>query len=330
MGRIVRSQDSAPEQQEEMGKHIPGTPNPMPTVIRTVPDEGKKAITVNVPQGIGDIFWVYQKLAPYFDLIHFKILVTRNDLVQERAAKWLDVLPKTGSIIVDCVSHHRYSSIIAKHYSMADVMAAYESGRREIDYACNLPLEEGKNLYQIDPDYPIESTVAIQTVECPVVYDNYIAAYVSGGTKELGAIREGCWSVNRWCEFFMRFDKIFKPGLPYLFVGASYDKDVIASISAHIGRYGITSGYYIDSYPANVTYILKKAKFFIGYQSGLNIIADNLGTSQYMVYFHKLLPMMYTWCKPGHPNTKFFADTFKSSPYEAICRLKASNFTVPI
>jgi len=311
-----------------MGRIVPGYPTPEPKVIRTVDDTGKKAITLNVPQGIGDIFWVYQKFSPYFDMIHFNILVTSEDAVQVRAARWLDVLPKCGNIKLQHTEFHRYTHVIDGVYRLQDILNAYEAGQREFDYACNKPLENGVRLDEIDPGYEIETGVPIEPHECPLCFDEFVCGYVSGGTKDLGAIHAGCWTINRWCEFFMRLYKVFQPGVPLILIGASYDQDVLTQISGHLGRHGINNGYYIDSYPANVCYILKKAKCFIGYQSGLNILADNFDTKQVMLYFHKLSPMLYTWCKKENIKKKFFAHTFAYTPYEIINMLKAEQFTM--
>jgi hypothetical protein len=64
--------------------------------------------------------------------------------------------------------------------------------------------------------------------------------------------------------------------------------------------------------------ILQRSEFFIGYQSGLNILADNLDTPQMMLYFDNLKPMLYTWCKKENIKTKFFATVFSQTPKDAI------------
>jgi hypothetical protein len=282
----------------------------------------QRSITLNVPQGVGDIFWIYQKMAPYFDVINFNIFVVTTDVVSVRAMKWLELFPKTGTVTTDCVTYGRYRSVIERKYSMAKILSSYEKGVRQFDYACNLNLEEGQSLFDIDPEYRIEEVVEIKTSPINLPYRKFITVYVSGGIKDLGGIREGCWSVEKWDEFLHNFLDTFAPNLPVIFIGASYDRDIIQALSRFMFSRSKVNIAYIDLPPENVCYILKLSKFFIGHQSGLSILADNLGTPQLMLYYNRLESMMYTWCIKNHINTKFFADVFQYKPSKVIQRLK--------
>ncbi len=73
---------------------------------------------------------------------------------------------------------------------------------------------------------------------------------------------------------------------------------------------------YIDSYPGNVMHILKNSKLYLGYQSGLNIMADNMDVKQVIMYYSMLEKMKYTWCKKENIGKTFYADMFSSPPRE--------------
>jgi hypothetical protein len=261
---------------------------------------------------------VYQKFSPFFDYVHINILVTAADVVQQRAGAWLRLLPKVGNIVFRVVSSEYYARVIAQKYTMSDILAVYQTGRTEFDYAANRPLEEGVRLEDIDPGQPVEWGVPLAIQECPLAFDEFIACYVSGGTKDLGAIKKGCWNQIQWIDFLLRLYRKYKYQVPLILIGASYDHKVIEGISRSLKAHRVDNHVYVDSYPANVLYILKKAKLFIGYQSGLNILADNLGTRQLMMYFPELAPMQYAWCRPEHARTVFQADLFSSPPIKVV------------
>lgn len=279
--------------------------DPLPPVERD--------IILNVPQGIGDIFWVYQKFAPHFDRIHINITGTEMNVVQRRAADWLRLWPKVGRVAFKVVPGAEYEGIVQATHSTRYVLDTYSPEHKEFNFAANRPLETGVRLEDIDPGLEVAVDVPVTATECPLIYPEFVAAYVSGGTKQLGAIQKGVWDMGRWARLLLGVYDRFNWTLPMIFVGASYDQEVTMGLVRALKSRGRDCHAYIDSYPANVLYILKRAKCFLGYQSGLNIMADNLGTKQLMLYYKELEPMMYSWCKKEHIGTTFQANTFDKS-----------------
>lgn len=68
----------------------------------------------------------------------------------------------------------------------------------------------------------------------------------------------------------------------------------------------VNYGYETDKlieYPfENIIYVIKNAQYFVGYQSGLSILADNYNIPQTMLYFNFLGDVMYSW--PKNENIK--------------------------
>jgi hypothetical protein len=277
-------------------------------------------ITLNVPQGVGDIFWVYQKFSTYAKKINFNILCTAIDKVQERAKDWLTLLPKTGTVRMKLIPADYYQSVISQHYKMDRIMPILEKGF-EADYSANKPLEDGVRLEDIDPEYVVESPVDVRTDFCTLPYEKFMTLYVSGGTKKPDVQKlAGVWNMKYWYDFVLAFRSKYGLTLPLVIVGANYDADVSNHLSAMLKVAKVENSVFIDSYPGNVAWILKHSKVFLGYQSGLSILADNFSTPQVMLYFPFLAKMMNTWCRKENIGRVFHADVFSTPPKEAVSK----------
>jgi hypothetical protein len=277
----------------------------------SLPSDG---LTVQVPQGLGDIFWVYQKLAPHFTKLYFQIALVHNDPVSRRSEDWLQLLPKCGGVSTKIISHEKYEKLVSGKFLVKDVLRQWQSGINEVQYSCNRFLEEGVRLDQID-DYPIAEDVEMTREPFALPFDQYIVLYVSGNTNVLGT---QVWSVAQWFDCLERICKKFSLNCPVVLIGASFDQHLIVQLEKALANWGWPVVSYVQAAPARICYLLQRSKLFIGYQSGLNIIADNFDVPQIMVYFDRLKPMMYTWCKRANVKTRFHAGIFSQSPEEIV------------
>lgn len=287
--------------------------SPVP-VVKQVPVEKGPHLWVQVAQGLGDIFWVYQKLSPYFEKINFNISVIGKDSIQKRSEDWLRLLPKCGKVNLKIVTSENYDRMISGRYKVQDVINRFNAGEREIEYCCNRPLEEGVRLEDIDP-LPPEWGVPLVYPALPVPFREYVTLYVSGTTKSPIAARDyGIWSVDQWVELLNLVYKKKNLSLPVVLIGAEFDRDTTEEVQKKLTAQGYEVTSCIGKKPERVCNILKRSEFFIGYQSGLNIIADNLKVPQIMVYFPKLYKMLNTWCRKEHIGTIFHAGIFSEGP----------------
>jgi ADP-heptose:LPS heptosyltransferase len=288
----------------------------------------ERSITLNVCQGVGDIFWVYQKFAPHFDRIHFCITHVNSglDKVQNRAVDFLKTLPKVGIVSSRLVPPEEYQKLIASRYIMRDIMACYERGQRVFDYSCNMPLENGVRLEDIDPDYPIESNVEVNCQYLPMSVEpnNYVTVYISGATLITEAVnRHQLWSIETWFLFVKAIYQKYELKLPLVIIGASYDELAANRLCSMFKEGGFSATTCIDALAANVNYVLKNSYLLVAYQSGLSILADNFNVKQVMIYFPYLNPMLYTWCKRQHAEDGTFnAETFDKNPQQIIENLR--------
>lgn len=283
------------------------------TIIRSI----KKDITLNVPQGIGDIFWIYQKFAPYFDVINFNILIIESSAVQKRARNFLELLPKCGSVNFKLVSPNEYTKNVLSKPKLSSIIVRYSQTNKEFNYCCNTWLESGIRLEDIDKQFPIETNVDIRSESCMLPHEKYIILYVCGHKSKL------VWTDDNWIDFMKMLYEKHEINLPVYVIGASYDKDMVLNIHNKLIQNNFTSHHYVDFPISNIIHMIRNAELFIGYQSGLNIIADNFDTPQIMLYYDSLKAMTDTWVKPQNIESKIFkAFYFSQPPKEIIENLK--------
>lgn len=258
-----------------------------------------RQIVVNTVQGIGDIFWVYQKLAPYFDDLFLNVFcVDPNNVVQRRSEAFCKMLPKVRRVLFRKVRTEDYHKLARGRFSIAAVLRS--SG--PVNYAVNAPLESGINLRDIDPDSRLEEFVDLGL---PGVVDqeDYLCLFVAG-LKSVNV-----WRAERWARLAEKLALRLDTNEIRL-IGADWDRSVQEEVAAHLTQHRVTS--HIGSGLAETIDIIRRSRYFLGYQSGLNVLADNYDVQQLMIYFDKLAPMLYTWCKPANVKTIFHATTFSS------------------
>jgi hypothetical protein len=256
-------------------------------------------VSINTVQGIGDIFWVYQKLAPYFDTINVNILCLQPTAVQLRAESFCKMLPKVRDVTHTQVSRDAYKRVTEGMFKLSDVLNA--SGA--VDYAVNAPLEHGVNLRDIDPETRVEEFVDLG-LPPQVGRANYLCAFVSGQQHSL------CWMPDKWIHAIKLLTKRLNTDRVVL-VGAEWDRTVQHEIYTDL-----RDSYLVDSHVGNLSVadsinVIRRSRFFVGFQSGLNVIAENYDVPQLMLYYKSLEPMMYTWCKLANVRTLFNAATFQ-------------------
>ena len=287
----------------------------------------KNEITLNVVQGVGDIFWVYQKMSPYFDVINFNVSIVSKDMVQVRARDWVQALPKAGKVQFVAVERPTYNTLARQKCTMDEVMELASGPARNagIDYCCNRWLEEGVRIEDIDPKYHVEWNIPFPIAEMPLNFKEYSVFYVSANVKSESAVAQGGWSMEQWIELFNLYQDHIDSSLPVVVIGALFDIDAIREIGAAMKARGTPCQQIVQASPSRVMHILTNSKYFIGLQSGLNILADNFDVKQLMIYYPCLEPMMYAWCKQKNIKTLFNAYLFTQTPAEVFEQAIASS-----
>ena len=124
----------------------------------------------------------------------------------------------------------------------------------------------------------------------------------------------GVWPPHKWVEFMFQFwDKFGQR--PLIMIGAEYDEAAIDSCVQHLNPTDV----FINHAATKVNHIIKNARWFLGYQSGLGILAENFGVKNVMMYFNYLDDLHYAW---NHPTRKtYFPFPFRTEPHEVVEQL---------
>lgn len=271
-------------------------------------------VTIRTVQGLGDIIWVYQKFAPYFRKINFTIYITKEDDVQKRCAEWMRIFEQTGTVDFEVVPHDVYRKAAHHFYRLQDSLDDYMAGR-PVEYAVNGWLDNGIKLEDIDPGAIVQHDIKIAQARIPTPPE-YLALYVSHGSAILANQknpRVGVWSCEQWALFTNSFFDRLGRKLPIVLLGADFDKDAMDQMVRLFGaQHDITV--MMQQPPEVVAGTLANAKYFIGYQSGLHVLADILGTPQIIVLFNCQRPMLDTWCRQENIGNKFISGCFDDDP----------------
>jgi hypothetical protein len=269
-------------------------------------------IIATVPQGVGDIFWCYQKLKPHADEITFRIAVLDDKCqVQRRAENIIRELPGVRDIQLKKLANRDYTRLISGRFDLPLILQRL--GHRSeitIDYSVNHQLDNGVPLEKID-SLPVMYDIPASLQEYPIS-GPFVLMYASGSTADASVRKRlHLWTPRQWADLANTISN--RSGLPVYFIGAEFDAAVMREIKMHNPRVGLI----IQPPAAQLFWLLKNASAFVGYQSGLSILADNFNTRQLIVYFHTLRNMRDSWVKPQNRNDLFRFCYFDDGPEHA-------------
>lgn len=263
-----------------------------------------RSVTIETVQGVGDVFWVYQKVVNYVDEINFVIMILDDHIVQKRCKGFIELLPKVKSVEFKKVDHSTYHKVAE---CIFDLKKNLETNN--FAYACNKPLELGVKIEDIDPELTVARDIKFNVEESKTIEEEYTLVYISGNKPNYA------WDINSWGTLVA--SALRKKGLeklPIVFLGAEYDRDQLMQLKSFLETQGFSTKTMINNNPPEAIRTIRDAKLFIGYQSGLNVIADNYNVPQIMIYFPQLKPMMNSWCKQENIQNKVYQSfTFDQS-----------------
>ncbi len=293
----------------------------------------KKTITLITPQGVGDVMWCVQKVYKHVDAIRLKIAcVPQNgqssrSKLQTRSKDFLLLLDKVEEVSFCDVSDKEYSFLAHNYIPLAPILKDLNAGSTvEHSYAVNGPLDSGIRIEAIDPELEVKETLPVRIQYCPLLFEvgAYICVYISGSTLDPGVIRDiGVWSVKMWSEFIEGFYKKYALKAPIIIIGAEYDATPALQLESMLRKNGYLCTTYLGAEASNISYILHHSICFIGYQSGLSVLADQLDVKNIMLYFSCMDRLRKAWPKKKNiENNTYNSALFSDSPAKVLSELR--------
>lgn len=282
---------------------------------RTDPPGGVR-FTVVVPQGLGDIVWVYQKLAPFCDELLFRMVEFGNgrEGIERRSVALIRDLPKV--IGIDTVHVTEYPPQMTVRRPVAMVLDDLRAGVGAA-LAINPWLENGDPLESIDPSLPVQWDLGVEPVRPDGLPDKYSVLYVSGDTERHAELCSRVWPVEEWVTLTSLLNANDEIGENVVLLGASFDRVITDKLGDALGELGFTTITKRDLPLAELLGLFAGAELFVGYQSGLNVLAGAVGARQLMIYFPQYGIMSDSWVRPEHRGTgRFTSATFDRTPVE--------------
>lgn len=274
-----------------------------------------------VPQGVGDVFWIWRKLYPYYDEIRFTVIDT-GDLprpVARRAEPTIRSLPKVTSVDYERVKP--WPDWVSRKVPLAALLPEIDAGRRPA-WAVNPWLESGIPLEAVDPKLEVAWDVPLPVRPIKELADpKCLAVYLSGDTVRHGD-HERPWSIDQWVQFVDRVCYFNGVGtsVPVVLIGAAFDYPVTARTADELNRRGFRTTVLNDLELGELVWLFANAKVFLGYQSGLNVVCDAAGGRQCMLYYPRYVPVGATWVHPARRTPEHFTyHSFAAHP-EAVAR----------
>lgn len=327
-----------------------------------------KKLLIHTMPGIGDNIWVYQKLFNYFDKFVFHVReVVGNPYVKPDATRSFELLkqlPKVENVVYFKQKDAPHLIVEDKYYSVQELIDAHKKDPNQIyTYSCNKPLELGIRIENIDHQHKILEKINLPTSnDLPHELKNisYWTMYISDGSFYIpqaldvkknnkknewfiannfnklcfGEIRKNnqIWEIGEWVALFETLQKYLY--VPCVLIGAKYDEKAIKAFCDRVNPFYKNNNllHVKVNMPIKMTNnVIKNSKYFLGFQSGLNVIADQFNVPQGMIYINRLSHMIYSWPNKNNIITEkykpvVFKDGFRKSEVIFINQLKKLNF----
>lgn len=289
-----------------------------------------KSVTFKTMQGIGDIIWCLQRLYPYFEKVNIRIMeiggqVEEINRVQKRSENFISrILPDfVESVEMWPCNDAEYQTLNKGDFFVGDIIGEYEKDpvaaeHKVFDFSSNHQLEQGWRLNELEPGMSIEETLPLYSSHADIAFEEWVTVYVSGSKAGLPT-----WSVTEWVDYVDKLYAKFNLTLPVVVTGAKFDIGTINTLGFMLEQKGYRVTYFVGQSAEYVIDLLKRTELFIGYQSGLNIICDQLDTPQIMLYFAELQKLRTAWPKQKNmDNGTHQIFGFDSSPDEVVEKTK--------
>lgn len=264
-----------------------------------------KKIKVNTVQGIGDLLWVYRKLAPLCDKIDFNILLISDNPIEKRSDAFLKTLEKCNDVTFT-LDNGQYRNLVAFKPKLRSL-----NDGDVINYAVNGWLESGVHIDDID-EFPVLWDLNLKSEDVIGLPEKYLLVYASGSSRHEQVSQ---LTTSAWAELILETAGL-KGLTDVVFIGAAYDAWKFADIKKEISEKINCIDCFMDI--RKTMYVIQNAEFFIAYQSGLCMLAEEFGIPTLMIWFPHLQIMQNTWIRSKNIEDKLFIHCLFNEPIKTM------------
>lgn len=278
-----------------------GVPPSQPCgAIGPEPKEGRRAVRVLkfvVPPGIGDISWVYSKLASLRTPLHFT--VARGE--PRRALPYLDLLP-----LVEGAEYGSFSTAYVLkegHRPRHTVVSLVEASSRSLlPLQLNTHLEQGERIEDYVRDLPVQhhysmrlSTADVAAADQLLTPWRRFVTFCCANKKTVN--RWKGWQAREWAELASLLAAAYElDGIAI--VGAEWDREMAAGVVAGV-KGGIPVKDFTGKLPlAGSLHVVRRGLYAVAFPSGLPILAAVMNCPVLMFYPEHLIAMQNAWADP--------------------------------
>lgn len=258
--------------------------------VKTEEEQGQKKIVVYAPPGIGDAYWLLQKLQGY----DVELRVTESHHLRAHFLEHIRGVTVTPAKFTYCrlkklAATRQRDKVSAVMYWEAN--QHLEGGSRIEDYKAFLPTK-----FKLDWVIDKESEAKALKLLKPKVKNILVYASSLNLNTSKGIGTGENWGPECW---FKILDHLYKtiPDVNVIVLGAGYDNDMALKIEE-----GFPVTRVIDEPAPVVMTLLRNCDGFISYQSGLSVISVSEGIPTYMIYFDWLTKIQNSFCPKSSIN----------------------------
>ena len=257
-------------------------------------------LTFNVPPGIGDISWIYCKLASLGR--PFQLNICENHTLN-RACGFVDILP---GVVNGGYKNFSYSQAFLKDkLGLAPDTDIYRLPDGEYYLSANLWLDAGNRiegfLPTLEPQFHYELATtdqhkenarkAIEGLPRPLIVI-YTSKYVPPETGW------HLWSPDEWAQFCRRLHEHFDGKVGFAFIGAKFDTTIGHEAAEKTAAFAPAVNLIGKTEVGDVVEIIREADYLVAFPSGMGILGDVIDTPTMMFLPHKLRLLKDTYADP--------------------------------
>jgi len=261
-----------------------------------------------VPPGIGDISWVYSKVADLATRRKIGFQIAKSFV--PRGSQIVDLFPNIANLGFSEATYP-YPMLIAE-CNLEDVTDGLWG------ISANPFLESGMKLHEIWPKQKTDYHYKLNTTDSDRSNAEKLLEAAEGEvaigiycSSTRHAKPDQFWDIAEWFDFTDRLRRLY-PKVTLYFLGANYDNKTsdLAFVTKVAGHRGVDC---VGKLCLGETVeVIRRLNYFFSFPSGLAILANVVRTPCHMWYFHNNVPkLLDTYADPadiesGHHLNQFF------------------------